>query len=151
MQLTPLDSLDMILAQGENMKALLAALGAAGLTIALAAPAAAHHSFAAEFDQNKTLTLRGEVTKLEWTNPHIWLYIDVKDEQGVAHWQCEGGAPNMLTRNGWGKSSLKPGDQVIIDGYLAKDDPHTCNMRSVKLPDGRSVFAGSSAPETPDK
>lgn len=122
-------------------------LGAAAL-LSLTLPAVAHHSFAAEFDQNKTITLHGAVTKLEWANPHIWLYVDVKDDRGaVARWQCEGGAPNNLTRNGWGKDSLKPGDQVVIDGYLAKDGSKTCNMRSVKMPDGRSVFAGTSAPE----
>ena len=126
-------------------------LGLAAL-VAVALPMAAHHSFAAEFDQNKTITLRGAVTKLEWANPHIWLYLDVKDgkdDQGAAaRWQCEGGAPNTLTRNGWSKESLKPGDQIVIDGYLAKDGSKTCNMRSVKFPDGRSVFAGTSAPET---
>jgi hypothetical protein len=131
------------------------ARGAVALA-ALTLPLAAHHSFAAEFDQNKTVTLRGAVTKLEWANPHIWLYLDVKldvkDDQGAAaHWQCEGGAPNTLTRNGWSKDSLKLGDQIVIDGYLAKDGSKTCNMRSVKFPDGRSVFAGTSAPETSDK
>src|ERR1700691_5194421 len=107
--------------------AALAGLAAATL------PLAAHHSFAAEFDQNKTVTLRGAVTKLEWANPHIWLYLDVKQDvkpdvkgdQAPAHWQCEGGAPNNLTRNGWSKDSLKPGDQVVIDGYLAKDGSKT--------------------------
>ena len=112
-------------------------------------PILGHHSFAAEFDQTKTVMLKGAVTKLEWFNPHIWLYLDVKDDQGnLTRWQCEGGAPNTLTRNGWSKNSLKPGDQIVIDGYLAKDGSKTCNARSVKLPDGRSVFAGSSAAET---
>jgi Family of unknown function (DUF6152) len=109
-----------------------------------------HHSFAAEFDQNKTIVLKGAITKVEWFNPHIWLYLDVKNDQAVVQrWQCEGGAPNTLTRNGWTKDSLKPGDQVTIDGYLAKDGSKTCNARAVKLPDGRSVFAGSSAGDTP--
>ena len=109
-----------------------------------AAPAFAHHSFAAEFDSNQTVTLKGAVTKVEWLNPHVWLYVDVKDESGkVAHWQCEGGAPNGLTRQGWGKTSLKEGDEIIIEGFRAKDATNTCSARSVKLPDGRRVFAGS--------
>src|SRR5438132_218919 len=117
-------------------------LAGAVLTVA---PAVAHHSFAAEFDGNKSVQLAGTVTKLEWTNPHIWVYLDVKDASGSAvKWQCEGGPPNMLTRNGWSKDSLKPGDQVTIEGWLAKDGSKTCNARSVKLPGGKSVFAGSS-------
>jgi hypothetical protein len=110
-----------------------------------AVPALAHHSFAAEFDGKKTVKLEGTLTKLEWTNPHIWLYLDVKDESGTpAKWQCEGGPPNVLTRNGWTKDSLKLGDQVTIEGWLAKDGSKTCNARSVKLPNGQAVFAGSS-------
>jgi len=115
--------------------------------LAAIAPLAAHHSFAAEFDEKKTINLKGAVTKMEWANPHIWVYLDVKTGDGaVQHWQCEGGAPNTLVRHGWNRSSLKPGDQIIIDGYLAKDGSKTCNARKVMLPDGRSVFAGSSAP-----
>ena len=111
----------------------------------LGAPVFAHHSFAAEFDGTKAIKLAGTMTKLEWTNPHIWLYLDVKDEAGnVVKWQCEGGPPNTLTRNGWTKEALKAGDQVTIEGWLAKDGSKTCNARSVKLPDGKSVFAGSS-------
>ena len=115
---------------------------------AVAAPALAHHYFAAEFDGTKPVKLAGTMTKLEWTNPHIWLYLDVKDEAGnVAKWQCEGGPPNTLTRNGWTKEALKTGDQVTIEGWLAKDGSKTCNARSVKMPDGKSVFAGSSNAE----
>jgi Family of unknown function (DUF6152) len=125
------------------------------LVAAAALRVAAHHSFAAEFDINKPVKLIGSVTKLEWMNPHIWVYLDVKDDQGVLqHWQCEGGAPNTLTRNGWSKDSLRYGDQVTIDGSLAKDGSKTCNIRLAKLPDGRSVFAGSSggdAPPTPKR
>lgn len=87
---------------------------------------------------------------LEWKNPHIWVYLDVKDDHtNVQHWQCEDGAPKHLTRNGCSKDSLKPGDQIAIDGYLAKDGSKTCNARAVKLPNGRSLFAGCSAADAP--
>ena len=99
-------------------------------------PLVAHHSFAAEFDATKAVTLQGTVTKLDWMNPHIWIYLDAKDDSGtVAHWQCEGGPPNTLTRNGWSKDSLKMGDQVNIEGFRSKDGTNTCNARSVKLPE----------------
>jgi hypothetical protein len=123
-----------------------------GLAAAVSLPLYAHHSFAAEFDANNPVTLVGAVTKVEWQNPHIWVYLDVKDDQGrVQPWQCEGGAPNTLTRNGWSRGSLKFGEQVTIEGALAKDGSKTCNMRVVKLPDGRTVFAGSSAGDAPPK
>lgn len=116
---------------------------AAGL-LAAATPLLAHHSFSAEFDGTKNVKLEGTVTKVDWMNPHIWVYLDVKDANGTAHWQCEGGPPNTLTRNGWTKDALKQGDNVTIDGTLSKDGSRTCNARSIKLPDGRNVFAGSS-------
>lgn len=118
-----------------------------GIVVAFARPVPAHHSFAAEFDATKSVTLKGAVTKVEWANPHIWVYLDVTDAVGAQQpWQCEGGPPNTLVRNGWSRDSLKPGQQITIDGWLAKDGSKTCNAREVTLPDGRKVFAGSSGP-----
>jgi hypothetical protein len=122
------------------------AVSMAGLGMLLAAlPALAHHSFAAEYDDKKPVVVKGQVTKVEWQNPHIWVYVDAKDANGnVIHWQFEGGPPNMLVRQGWKKDSLKPGDEVSIDGFRAKDGSNTANARLVTLTDGRKVFAGSA-------
>jgi hypothetical protein len=120
-------------------------LGLCAVVSMTALPVLAHHSFAAEFDATKPMKIEGTLTKLEWTNPHIWFYFDAKDESGaVTKWQCEGGAPNNLTRNGWNRDSIKPGDLITVEGWLAKDGSKTCNARSVKIPGGKSVFAGSS-------
>ena len=101
-----------------------------------AQPAIAHHAFAAEFDASKTITVQGAVNKVEWTNPHIWIYVDMKDADGVvSRWQCEGGSPNTLTRQGWSKDSLKAGDQVSIEGFRAKNGTNTCNSRVVTTAD----------------
>jgi Family of unknown function (DUF6152) len=122
------------------------ALLVAGLgLLAAAVPLLAHHSFAAEFDDKKPVSLKGAVTKVEWNNPHIWFYVEVKDATDkVEHWQFEGGPPNMLIRQGWTKDSLKLGDEVTVEGFRAKDGSTTANVRSVTLSGGRRVFSGSA-------
>jgi hypothetical protein len=117
---------------------------AAGLLL-LTVSAAAHHSFAAEYDSNRPLTVTGTVTKLEWTNPHARVFIDAKDESGkIVHWDFELGPPNGLMRRGWTRTSLKPGHVVTVTGFHSKTEPYVANARTVSLPDGRQVFAGSS-------
>lgn len=109
------------------------------------APTAAHHAFSAEYDRDKPITLTGAVTKLEWTNPHARIYIDVKDDKGVVtNWDFELGPPNGLMRRGWNRNSLQAGHVVTIAGFLSKTNPRGANARTVKLADGREVFAGSS-------
>lgn len=118
---------------------------AVGLSLCMAGPLLAHHSFSAEYDANKTVTFSGTVAKVDWMNPHIWFYVDVKDANGqTVRWQCEGGAPNALARQGWTRNSLKEGDQVTVSGALAKDGTNTCSARGVTLADGKRVFAGSA-------
>ncbi len=108
-------------------------------------PAAAHHSFAAEYDQKSPVQFKGVVSKVDWMNPHVYFYVDVKDQDGkVTHWDCEAGNPNALARRGWKKDSLKAGDQVTIQAFRAKDNSQTMNARSIILADGRKVFAASS-------
>src|SRR5580658_8638530 len=123
---------------------LLCAVLALGLSIA-PRQAFAHHSFAAEFDSKKPVTLTGAFTKLEWTNPHAHFYISVKDAGGgTTLWEFELASPNVLMRHGWTRNSLKPGDVVTVVGYQARDGSNLANARSVTLADGRTIFAGSS-------
>jgi Family of unknown function (DUF6152) len=108
-------------------------------------PAQAHHSFAAEFDGSRAIRLSGTITRIEWTNPHSYFFIDVKDDKGnVVNWGCEGAGPGALTRRGWKKGDVKLGDTLIVDGYPAKDNSHLMDARRVTLPDGRVVSGGSA-------
>jgi hypothetical protein len=130
-----------------------AALWTLGIGAFLAAlPIQAHHSFAAQYDAAKPVTLTGKVTKMEWTNPHIYFYIDVKDEKSgkVTNWALEMGSPNALTRLGWSRTSMKPDDIVTVDGTLAKDGSNLANVRTVIMTStGKRLFAGSSEGTTP--
>ncbi len=129
------------------LKARFAGILIAGL-IAAALPLAAHHSFTAEYDDQQPIKVSGVVTKVEWQNPHIWFYVDVKNEDGtVTNWAFSGGAPGQLFRRGITKSSIQVGMQVNVAGFRAKDGSHNANGSSVTFPDGRRVFtAGAEAP-----
>ena len=117
---------------------------AAGLILSIA-PAWAHHSFAAEYDEKAPVTLKGTVNDVSWVNPHSWVIIDVKDDGGkVTTWRCETAPPNMLIRQGWTKNSLKKGEPVTIVGFKAKDGSATMTASSVTLADGKKMFTGSA-------
>jgi len=119
---------------------------AVGLIVG-AAPLAAHHAFAAEFDVNTPVKVKGIITKIEWVNPHAWLYVDVKDADGkVVNWHFEMGPPNALFRLGWKKDSIPVGTEVTITGFRAKAQETVANGRSIILPDGRELFSGGSGP-----
>jgi hypothetical protein len=115
-----------------------------------AAPAFAHHAFSAEYDAQQPITLKGTLTKMEWVNPHGWIYVDVKDESGkVVNWAIEFGSPNALLRRGLRPTDFPEGVEVTVSGYRAKNGSATVNGNSVKLPDGRNLFTGSSGTGAP--
>ena len=119
-------------------------IAAASLVLISALPMAAHHSFAAEFDASKAIRVKGTLSKIEWTNPHSYFYVDIVDAQGkTQNWGCEGAGPGALSRRGWKKGDLKIGDTIVVDGYRAKDGSHLIDARRVTFPDGRSVYGGS--------
>jgi len=128
-----------------------AAVVGLGLLVATM-PAAAHHSFAAEYDATKPVKMTGTVTQMEWINPHAWIHIDVKKPDGkVEQWMIEAGAPNALLRRGFNKQSLLPGTVITVEGYQAKDGANRANGRDITTQDGRKLFVGSSGTGAPDE
>jgi len=127
------------------------ALAMAGLGLLLAAaPVWAHHAFAAEFDSKKPVKLRGTITKMEWINPHSWIHINVKNDDGTnTEWMVEGGTPNTLFRRGITKDSLAVGTEILVDGYQAKDGSNRANGRDITFADGRKLFLGASSSDAP--
>jgi hypothetical protein len=122
----------------------------AGCALA-AMPMLAHHSFSAEYDRSKSVTLKGTVTKVEWMNPHARFYVDVKDDKGATtNWEFELGSPNGLMRSGWTRNSLKQGDVITVAGSLAKDGSHLANASSVTLEGGKRVLSGVSSADDPN-
>jgi hypothetical protein len=126
-------------------KTLVAVLAAGGLLLA-AVPVWAHHAFAAEFDADKPIKYKGTVTKMEWINPHAWIHIDVKGEDGkVTNWMIEAAAPNSLLRRGFTKESLLAGTEIVVEGFQAKDGSNRANGSVITFTDGRKLFVGAPA------
>jgi hypothetical protein len=126
-------------------------IAAAGIALLCAAPLLAHHSFSAEFDATQPVTLKGKLTKMDWVNPHGWLYVEVTQPDGkVVNWAIEAGSPNQLLRRGLRQSDFPIGSEVIIDGYRARNGTATANGTSVKFANGRNFFLGApTAASTP--
>ncbi len=115
-----------------------------GFALASLAPVWGHHSLAAEYDQKKPITLTGTLTKLDWRNPHAWIYMDVKGANGaVESWRCELGSPNAMSRVGFSPDSVKEGEEIVLDGILAKKGSNICSTRVVKSKDGRTILSQS--------
>ncbi len=124
---------------------------AALIAVAAVAQISAHHAFSAEFDQSKPVKVSGSISKLEWTNPHAWIFIDSKGTDGkVVTWRFEMGAPNALLRAGWSKTDVKPGTEVTISGFMARAGGSVGNAYQVRLADGRDLFAASSLKDAAD-
>jgi hypothetical protein len=127
-------------------------VAAAAFVVLTTAPLRAHHAFAAEFDAKQPVKFKGVVTKMEWTNPHVWIHLDVKQPDGtIEKWSVEAGTPNVLFRRGFTKQALLPGTEIVVDGYRAKDGSHRANGRDLTLPDGKTLFLGGSSPDAPDQ
>ena len=135
------------------MRKLIVAIVAVGLFLALKAlPLSAHHAFASEFDAKRPVKFSGTVSKMLWVNPHAWIYVDVKKPDGsVEEWMVEAGTPNTLLRRGFTKQSLLPGTAITVDGYQSKDGSRRANGRDLTLPDGRTLFLGSSGTGAPSE
>jgi len=140
------------------MKKTVGIVFAAGALLLAGVPAWAHHAFSAEFDTDKPIKFKGTVTKMEWINPHAWIHIDVKGEDGkVTEWMIEAAAPNSLLRRGWTKNSLPVGTEIVVEGFQAKDSANRANGSVITFTDGRKLFIGNpagdpgAAPGAPEK
>lgn len=132
------------------MKIIKIAIILLGFTVS-SVPAFAHHSFAAEFDSEKPMTIRGNVTRIAWTNPHVWIYLNVQDDAGnMENWGFEMGAPQQVRRRGWTRTTLSTGDEIVVEGFLARDGSSRMNARNVTWADtGLQMGAASSIDTTP--